>query len=208
MIIVGAGGHSRDLLSDNKLFDTCDNICFFDNVNKFDIPFAFDKYPVFDSIENLKSFVHFDKRFILAVGKPAARKYLSALFIQNGFEPFSFISNRSLVAPGTELGTLTDVMPFASVFAGSKIGVGSLINSYASVHHNTLVGNFCEISPGARLLGNVKIGDETSVGTNAIILPGIEVGSGVIIGAGAVVNKNLPDNCTAVGVPVKVLKNI
>jgi sugar O-acyltransferase (sialic acid O-acetyltransferase NeuD family) len=208
MIIVGTGGHAKDLMSEGNLFDTFKQICFFDNVNMFDPPIVFDSYPVTNSIEQLKSIFLHDKRFLLAIGRPKARKHLSTLFLHNGFDPFSFISNRALAATNAEIGCLTDLMPFASVFAGVRIGVGCLVNSYASVHHNTIIGNYCEISPGARILGGVIIGDETSIGANATVLPGIKVGSRVTVGAGAVVIQDLPDNCTAVGVPAKIVKKV
>jgi sugar O-acyltransferase (sialic acid O-acetyltransferase NeuD family) len=208
MIIVGTGGHARDLMSDGTLIDNNELIFFFDNVNQFEIPLVFDKYPVTGNIGYLASLNLSDNRFVLAIGNPAARKKLSELFSQNGFEPFSFVSNRALLACDAESGYLTDVMPYASIFGGVKIGIGCLINSYASVHHNAIIGNYCEISPGARILGGVIIGDETSIGANATILPGIKVGSRVTVGAGAVVIQNLPDNCTAVGVPARIVKYV
>lgn len=39
-----------------------------------------------------------------------------------------------------------------------------------------------------------------------MVLPNIIIGNNVIIGAGAVITQNLPDNCVAVGVPAKIIK--
>ena len=39
-------------------------------------------------------------------------------------------------------------------------------------------------------------------------MPGVTIGNNVVIGAGAVVNKNIPDNSLAVGVPAKIIKKI
>lgn len=43
------------------------------------------------------------------------------------------------------------------------------------------------------------------VGVGASILGNIYVGNNARIGAGSVVLKNLPSNCTAVGVPAKII---
>ena len=49
------------------------------------------------------------------------------------------------------------------------------------------------------------IGNGVIVGVGASILGNIYVGNNARIGAGSVVLKNLPSNCTAVGVPAKII---
>ncbi|HED23611.1 MAG TPA: transferase, partial [Firmicutes bacterium] len=55
--------------------------------------------------------------------------------------------------------------------------------------------------------GNVKVGEGVMIGTGATVLQGVQVGPWCRIGAGAVVTKDLPANCTAVGVPAEIVKN-
>lgn len=50
------------------------------------------------------------------------------------------------------------------------------------------------------------IGDNVRVATGAIVLGDIVVGNNVQIGAGAVVVKNVPDNCTVIGNPARIIK--
>lgn len=54
----------------------------------------------------------------------------------------------------------------------------------------------------------VHIGDDVWIGGNVVILPGVTIGNNVVIGAGAVVNKDIPDNSLAVGVPAKIIREI
>lgn len=68
------------------------------------------------------------------------------------------------------------------------------------------IGDFVEISPDVKILGRATIGSFCQLGAGTIILPDIKIGNNVIIGAGTVVTKDLPDNCTAVGVPSKIIK--
>ena len=54
----------------------------------------------------------------------------------------------------------------------------------------------------------INIGDNVWIGANVCILPGVTIGNNVVIGAGSVVNKDIPSNSVAVGVPCKVIKTI
>lgn len=54
----------------------------------------------------------------------------------------------------------------------------------------------------------VKVGEGAWIGARSIILPGITIGAGSIIGAGAIVNRDIPPNTLAGGVPAKIIKHI
>ncbi|WP_109437697.1 MULTISPECIES: serine O-acetyltransferase [Aquimarina] len=49
------------------------------------------------------------------------------------------------------------------------------------------------------------IGNNVSIYTGAIVIGDITIGDNCIIGAGSVVTKSIPDNCTAVGNPARIL---
>lgn len=52
-----------------------------------------------------------------------------------------------------------------------------------------------------------SLGDNVSIYTNAVVVGNIKIGSNVKIGAGAVVVKDVPDNCTVVGNPMKIIQH-
>lgn len=56
--------------------------------------------------------------------------------------------------------------------------------------------------------GAVKIGNNVFIGVHSTILKGVTIGNNVIIGAGSLVNKDIPDNCVAAGVPAKVIMSL
>jgi len=51
--------------------------------------------------------------------------------------------------------------------------------------------------------GLPRIGNNVSIGVGATVIGGVSIGDNVSIGAGAVVTRDIPANCTAVGVPAK-----
>ena len=45
-------------------------------------------------------------------------------------------------------------------------------------------------------------------GANVTVLPGVTIGDNCVIGAGSVVNRDIPANTVAVGVPCRVLRPV
>lgn len=50
------------------------------------------------------------------------------------------------------------------------------------------------------------IGNNVYIGAKATIIGGVKIGDKAKIGAGALVIKDVPERCTAVGVPVRIIK--
>ena len=46
------------------------------------------------------------------------------------------------------------------------------------------------------------------IGARVNILPGVTIGENAIVGTGSVVTHDVPDNCVAVGVPAKIVKEV
>lgn len=114
------------------------------------------------------------------------------------------------------------LMPTSSL--RPKIGVGSIVcagsiltvavtigrhvvvNVACTIGHDTDLGDFATLLPGCNVSGFVVLEPCVSVGTGSQIIQRIRIGRSSIIGAGAVVVRNLPPECTAVGVPAKPIK--
>lgn len=54
----------------------------------------------------------------------------------------------------------------------------------------------------------VKIGKGVWMAPGCIVIQGVDIGENSVIGTGAVVNKSIPANSLAVGVPAKVIKKL
>jgi len=107
-------------------------------------------------------------------------------------------------------------------FTGVEIHPGATIGKRPFIDHGmgVVIGETSEIGDDVTLFQGVTlggtgkeqgkrhptIGDGTVVSAGAKVLGSIKVGKNVIIGAGAVVIKPVPDNCTVVGVPGKIVR--
>lgn len=58
------------------------------------------------------------------------------------------------------------------------------------------------------ILSRVKIGNRVWCGTRVTILAGVTIGDDVVIGAGSLVNKDIPSNSIAAGVPARVIRHL
>ena len=63
-------------------------------------------------------------------------------------------------------------------------------------------------SPYRTLCAPIRIGRNCWIGANVTILPGVSIGDNTTVGAGSVVNRDLPADCLAVGVPCRVIRNL
>jgi len=82
---------------------------------------------------------------------------------------------------------------FSTIIAAKTIGIDCSVYQQVTVGYDDngnapVIGNNVKIYPGAKVIGGVTIGDN------------------VVIGANAVVVKDIPPNCTVVGVPAYIIK--
>jgi len=205
MLIIGAKGFASEVLSIVDKYSLYKSLVFFDDVSKDLGNHIFGDYKrLQDESEVETYFRNSGREFILGIGNPTLREELANRFIALGGKM------TSLISPDTFIGNLNNkISDGATIMNGVVIEInnvikeGCLIHNNVFISHDTFVGKFVEISPSVNLLGGCQIGDFSSIGTGAIILPKIQIGSNVIVGAGAVVTKNVPDNCTVVGVPAR-----
>ena len=102
------------------------------------------------------------------------------------------------------------------IHPGAKIGKRFFIDHGAAVviGETTEIGDDCTIYQGVTLGGTGKdvgkrhptLGNNVMVGAGAKVLGPMRIGDNSKVAAGAVVLTEIPDNCTAVGIPAKVVR--
>ena len=100
-----------------------------------------------------------------------------------------------------KLGYKTDIGAFTYINAkyGVEIEDFVQIGSHCSIYSVSTIDN---------KQGTIILKKGSCIGTHSVIMPGITIGENSIIGAFSFVNKDIPDNVIAYGVPAKVIKRI
>lgn len=210
MLIVGAKGFAKEVLEVLHQLNQLDNIAFYDDVNS-DIPEKlYNQFSVLKTLEAAQNyFKNSDNRFTIGIGNPVLRKKLYDKFSTIGGKYCSTISPQATVGSyEVSIGQGTNVLSGAIFSNSVTIGLGCIVYYNSIITHDCVIGDFVEISPNATILGRVKIDSYTQIGANATILPDVVIGKNVIVGAGSVVTKDLPNNCVAVGIPAKIIKQL
>jgi serine O-acetyltransferase len=82
---------------------------------------------------------------------------------------------------------------FATIIAAKSIGKDCWINQQVTIGYSNKtdtpeLGDNVVVNAGAKIIGKVKVGKNSIVGANAVVV------------------KNIPDNCTVVGVPAYIIR--
>ena len=143
----------------------------------------------------------------VAVGSGALRKKIVSGLRQN-----KNISFPVIIAPSAEMSGSV-VLGEGSIITAKSVltvditaGAFFLCNLMSTVGHDCRFADYVTLNPGANISGNVTLGECVTIGTGATVNQGLNVGANTMIGASAAVVRDIGADCTAVGVPAKVLE--
>lgn len=206
--IYGAGGFGREV---KMLIDQINNqhqeyefIGFFDDGVKKDQ--LVNGHPVLGDINTLNDW-QTSLGVVFAIGNPLIKKEtISKLNNTNISFPTLIHPNVLIGEDHVSIGEGVIICAGNIITTDIEIGNHVIINLNCTVGHDTTIGDYSSFMPGINISGEVVIHEGVYGGTGAKIINQVEIGEYVTIGAGAVVTKNLPNHCTAVGIPAKPLK--
>ncbi|MEL6927416.1 MAG: serine O-acetyltransferase [Cyanobacteria bacterium J06600_6] len=152
---------------------------------------------------------------------PAARNWLEVLVCYPGLQAlFLHRSAHWLYQVGIPffprlISHLARFFTGIEIHPGAQIGQGVFIDHGMGVviGETAIVGDRCLIYQGVTLGGTGKetgkrhptLGENVVIGGGAKVLGNILIGNNVRIGAGSVVLRDVPSNCTVVGIPGRVI---
>jgi serine O-acetyltransferase len=122
---------------------------------------------------------------------------------------------RFLMVPFYLWQKMIEILTGISIPASACIGHSFYIGHFGGIilNSNTVIGSDCNISQGVTIgvsgtgekRGVPVIGDKVYIGAGAVVCGKINIGNNVMIGACSMVNRDLPDNAVAIGVPAQVV---
>jgi acetyltransferase-like isoleucine patch superfamily enzyme len=100
---------------------------------------------------------------------------------------------------GFSLGYKTDIGAFVYINAREGVEIADYVQ----------VGSHCSVysvSTIDKKKGRVVLKKNCRIGSHTTIMPGVTVGENAVVGAHSFVNKDIPDNVVAFGVPVEIIR--
>ena len=204
IVIYGAGGLGREIYE------------LIDEVNKYNILGFLDdgiinnkesvNIPILGGIEFLHN-IEYPIGVVFAISDVYVKQniYKKILQINKGhYFPIviaknSYVSKRAMLSEGTIVGR------YCSVSTSVQLGKLVFLNTKCDIGHDSIIGDFCSLMPSVNVSGNVSVGQRTLIGVQSAILQGINIGSDVTVGMGSKVVTDVPDNCTVMGYPAKII---
>ena len=207
VIIIGAGGHARVLISSLKTL-------------KREIIGILDEDPttttqniagiqILGNDDKIKDYTPDDIELVNGIGSVSSterRKNIYTKFKKDGYSFAQVIHPSATIMNDVQWGEGVQIMAGAIIQTGCVIEDNTIINTGAILDHDCIIGEHTHVAPGAVLSGGVQIASMSHIGTAASIIQGIKIGAGAIIGAGAVVIKDIPANTKVVGVPARLIE--
>jgi serine O-acetyltransferase len=152
---------------------------------------------------------------------PAARNWLEVLFCYPGLQALAlhrvahWLWNLGLPLIPRFISHLSRFLTGIEIHPGATIGQGVFIDHGMGVviGETAIVGDYCLIYQGVTLGGTGKesgkrhptLGENVVVGAGAKVLGNIQIGNNARIGAGSVVLREVPSDCTVVGIPGRIV---
>lgn len=210
IVIIGAGGHAKvvaDIILKRKelLNENLNIVGFLDDGYKnlkynsiFNIPILGDT----DLIEKFEKEKYYS--YIIAIGNNRIREKIATKFLELDY--YTAIHPKAILGMEVIIDKGTVIMANVVVNSGTRLGKHCILNTGSIIEHDNKIEDYCHISPNSILCGTVKVGKSSWVGAGSIVIQNRNIGENSMIGAGSVVIKNIPNNCTVVGNPGKIIK--
>ena len=153
---------------------------------------------------------------------PAAKSDLEVLLLYSGMHALlahrvaHYLHGKKCYLGARAVSQLSRFVTGIEIHPGAKIGKGLVIDHGMGVviGETAEIGDNCTIYQGVTLGGTGKdvgkrhptLGNNVLVGAGAKVLGPFKIGDNSKIAANAVVLEEIPDNCTAVGIPAKLVR--
>lgn len=209
LAIVGAGGFGREVQGlveqINRVNHQWDLLGFYDD----GVPAGtlINGLPVLGKVSDLNGVEH-TLYLVLAVGNPQTKKKIVTQLTSTHIEYATLIHPNVIMgdARWNKIGKGCIICAGNIITVQVQLGNHVILNLSCTVGHDTIIKDYSSFMPTVNISGEVVVGEGVFVGTGTKIINRVEIGNNTTIGAGAVVTKNIPADCTAVGIPAKPIK--
>jgi len=113
----------------------------------------------------------------------------------------------AIIAPAAHISAGAVIMQGAIVANRAQVGLGCLLNTGSILEHESELAEFASLAPRAVTGGRVVVGARTAISLGAVVKHGLTIGADTVVGASSYVDRDLPSNVVAYGVPARVIRS-
>ena len=144
---------------------------------------------------------------VICIANPKSRKKMAEKLSENPLIKFpTIVAGDAKHSETVNFGKGCIICLSGILTVNIELGDFVVTNWDCTIGHDVIIGDYVTLYPSVNVSGNVEIGTCAEIGTGTNIIQGKKIGAHSIIGAGSVVVKDIPENCTAVGVPAFPIK--
>lgn len=193
IVIYGAGGHAKTVISLLRLLDwdiagiIDDGVAKGVTVSGVEVLGDAEVLPMLRSqgIENVVNAVGGIGHYLIRWQIFERLQHLNFHF-PTLIHPTAFVEDTVTLADGIQ------VLAQSYISSESTVGFGTLINAGVIISHDGNIGRCVNLSPGAMLAGEVTVEDFAQIGMGATINLDVKIGTRARVGNSAIVKKDVP----------------
>ena len=202
-VIVGAGGHGREMLGVVRRVQNPVFAGFIDDNPPGPAILQRISANVICSVAEAGALVGVS--YLIGIGSGQVRASVAKRLPESwnpgvAVDPSAVLNDDVRLSPGCVIFAQT------TLTTNIQLGVHSHIGRGVAIGHDCEIGDHVSVLPLAAVSGSVKIGNGATIGTGAVVRQGLSIGENAFVGAGAVVVKDVPENAIVVGNPARQIR--
>lgn len=200
IIIIGAGGHSKVVISTLLAIGAKIAGIYDDDASKWGGQIW--GIPIYGATSQLNDYQ--SGPALIAIGNNVIRKEIAQRY--KNINWFSIIHPAAYVHPTVKIGKGSVIFAGAVIQPDTVIGEHCIINTGAVIDHDCVIGDYSHVAPGTHLAGGVRVGEGVLFGIGSAAIPKVHIGEWTTVGAGGVVVKDIPAGEKVAGIPAKPIE--